>query len=33
MLAFVGAALADFALFLLRLLKDGPFNDRLVDVL
>jgi hypothetical protein len=33
MLAFVGAALADFALFLLHLLKDGPFNDRLVDVL
>ena len=33
MLAFVGAAFADFAPLLLHLLKYGPFDDRLVDVL
>ena len=32
-LAFVGAALADFSPLLLYLLKYGPFDDRLVDVL
>ena len=32
-LAFVGAALADFSPLLLHLLKYGPFDDRLVDVL
>ena len=32
-LAFVGAALTDFAPLLLHLLKYGPFNDWLVDVL
>ena len=32
-LPFVGAALADLAPLLLHLLKYGPFDDRLVDVL
>ena len=32
-LAFVGAALADFAPLLLHLLKNRPFDDRLVDIL
>ena len=32
-LAFVGAALADFSPLLLHLLKYGPLDDRLVDVL
>ena len=32
-LAFVGAALADFSPLLLHLLKYGPFNDWLVDIL
>ena len=32
-LAFVGAALADFSPLLLHLLKYGPFDNRLVDVL
>lgn len=32
-LTFVGAALADFAPLLLHLLKNRPFDDRLVDIL
>ena len=33
MLAFVGAALADFSPLLLYLFKYGSFDDRLVDIL